>query len=722
MLAHGARGRKRAPAIYSIHIRRQEIVMKDLTPIFSPRSIAVIGASSKPLSVGWETMNSILRFGFTGAVYPVNPKAPEINGIKAYPSISDIPEPVDLAIMVVKRDLVLPAMQECADKSVKGVIVITAGFKELGGEGAELEERITAVAHKAGMVMVGPNCMGAFNTDPGVKLNATFARFDPKRGPVGFISQSGAMGAQILDFSHERHFGFSKFISIGNKSDVDENDALEVLAHDAEVGVIVLYLENFADAQRFRAVCSAASRVKPVVVFKAGRSKAGARAASSHTGALAGSDVAVDALLESCGALRVDTVSQLLSVSQFFSAPRRPTGKRIAMVTNAGGPGIIATDELENAGFEFPELEAKTVASLKAQLPPEASCANPCDVLPGTGAKGYEIAVEALSNDKNIEMLLVLWTTPVMVKTAWMVEAIKPLCERSPVPVIGMFSGASDVMLDAAPLGELGIPIFSHATGVRAGLAAGRKYNEWLARKPAAPRKFIVDRHAVAAIIDKTGEGWLAADDAFAVLRAYGIPTVRSLVVSASADITRAAGDLHFPLVMKVVSSDILHKSDVGGVIVGIGDVTRLASAKKEMLADLRKAVPQARVEGFLLQEMASGETELIVGVNREVGFGPLVMCGLGGVYVEVLKDVAFGLAPLGADEPMRMLERLRSAPILRGLRGSRGIDLRAAEDVIARVSQLVSDHPRIEQLDINPLLAGPEGCVTVDARLKVMK
>ncbi len=696
--------------------------MRDLTPILSPRSIAVVGASSRPLSVGWETMNSILRFGFTGVVYPVNPKAPEINGLKAYPSIPDIHDPVDLAIMVVKRDLVLPAMEQCAEVGVKGVIVITAGFKEIGGEGIVLEEKITAIAREAGMVMIGPNCMGVFNTNPEVKLNATFARFDPKRGPVGFISQSGAMGAQILDFASERHFGFSKFVSIGNKSDIDENDALEVFAQDDEVGVIILYLESFANAERFREVCSAASRVKPVVVLKAGRSEAGAKAASSHTGALAGSDIAVDSLLASCGAMRVDTVGELLSVSQFFSAAHRPEGNRITMVTNAGGPGIIATDELENAGFVFPELEERTVARLKEQLPPEASCANPVDVLPGTGAKGYEIAVEALSNDKNVDMLIVMWTSPVMVKTTWVVEAIKPLCEKSPIPIIGMFSGASDVMIDAAPLGELGIPIFSHAPGVRAGLVAGKRYREWLERKPVPPRAFEVQRDKVAAVIDKAGEGWLEAEDAFAVLEGYGLPTARSRVVVAEADIAAGAGGLRFPLVMKIVSPDILHKSDVGGVIVGIENLEELAEAKTNMLGVLGETAAGAKINGFLLQEMARGETELIVGVNREPGFGPLIMCGLGGVYVEVLKDVAFSLAPLAGDEPMRMLERLRSAPILRGVRGSKGIDIGAVADVISRVSQLVTEHPRIEQLDINPLMSGAESCMAVDARIKVVK
>ena len=696
--------------------------MKNLAPIFSPGSIAVVGASSRPLSVGWETMNSILSYGFTGKVYPVNPKSPEIGGLQAYPSIVDIPDPVDLAVMVVKRDFVLPSMEQCAEKGVKGAIVITAGFREVGGEGVELEERIAKIAADAGMVMVGPNCMGAFNTDPAVRLNATFARFEPKHGPIGFISQSGAMGAQVLDFASEGHYGFSKFISIGNKADIDENDALGVLMADDAVGVIALYLENFADAERFREVCSHASRVKPVIVLKAGRSEAGARAASSHTGALAGSDTAVDALLDSCGAIRIDTVDELLAVSQFFAAPRRPAGDRIAMVTNAGGPGIIATDELERAGFSFPELEAKTVESLKSQLPPEATSANPCDVLPGTGAKGYEIAVEALSKDGNIDTLLVLWTVPKMVKTEWVMEAIEPHCAASPVPVIGLFSGASDVMRDAAPIGTLGIPIFSHAPEVAKALVARRKYRQWLERRPVPPKQFEVDAGRVASLVEKTSEGWMEAADAFAVLDAYGIPIARSLEAGRDDDLAAAATSLNYPLVMKIISPDILHKSDVGGVAVGIEDADQLAAAREEMLAAVGAAQPNAAIEGFLLQEMATGETELIVGIKREPGFGPLVMCGLGGVYVEVLRDVAFSLAPLAGDEPERMLSRLRSAPILRGARGAAGIDIPATAEVIARIGRLVVDHPRIDQLDINPLLAGPDGCIAVDARIRIVK
>lgn len=695
--------------------------MRDVTPIFSPRSIAVIGATSRPLSVGWETLNRILEYGFTGAVYPVNPKAHAIKGIRTYPSVLDVPDSVDLAIIVVKRDLVLSAMEQCREKGVKGMIVITAGFKEVGGDGVELERRITQITQEAGMPMVGPNCMGAFNTNPDVRFNATFARFHPKRGPVGFISQSGAMGAQVLDFASERHFGFSKFVSIGNKSDLNENDLLEVFAEDGEVGVILLYLEDFVDAGRFREICTAASRIKPVVVLKAGRTESGAKAASSHTGALTGSDTAVDAMLESCGALRVETVTELLSVTKIFCMPQRLKGNRIAMVTNAGGPGIIATDELERAGFVLPELEERTVRQLSSQLPPEATAANPCDVLPGTGPDGYRIAIEALSHDKNIDALLVLWTCPVMFKTSWLVEAIKPLCDKSPLPVIALFSGASDVMLDAAPLGELEIPIYIHAPGVAAGLTAGRWYREWLQRGDEPAVTFEVDKKRVDSILKKKGPGWLDPSDAFAVLQAYGVSIPGSVVAAPEDDALNAVGTLRYPLVLKVISSDLLHKSDAGGVEVGIADAEELARSHRKMVDRLQKEAPSAKIEGFLVQEMAAGQVELIVGAKREPGFGPLVMCGLGGVLVEVLKDISFGLAPLWRIEPERMLRRLRSREILEGTRGLPGIDLSAAAEVIARIAQLVVDYPRIDQLDINPLLAGPEGCTAVDVRVNIL-
>ena len=693
--------------------------MKDLSPIFSPRSIAVIGASSRPGSVGWETMNSILRFGFTGAVYPVNPKAAAISGIRCHASVLEIPHPVDLAILVVRRDLALPAMEQCAEAGVRGVIVITAGFREVGAEGAELERRLLEVASGAGIVMVGPNCMGAFNTNPEVKLNATFARSAPREGPIGFISQSGAMGAAVLDYAGERRIGFSKFISIGNKSDVDENDALAAFAVDDEVGVVALYLENFEDAARFREVCSRAARAKPVVVLKAGRSEAGARAASSHTGALAGSDTAVDALLRGCGALRVASIDELLNVCKLLSVPRRPGGRRLALVTNAGGPGVIATDEFERNGFVFPGLAGETVTRLERGLPPEAACANPCDVLPGSGAEGYRVAVESITGDPNVDALVVLFLPPVMVETGWVVEAIRPACEASPVPVIGLFMGAGDVPADAAELEEVGVPVFNSAPEIAQGLVAARRYRRWLERRPVEPARFEADAGRVRALLGKA-DGWLEAADAYAVLETYGVPAARCVRIEPDGDLDAAAEDLGYPLVLKVISPDILHKSDVGGVEVGIADRGDLLRRREKMLERIRSAQPGAAVEGLLLQEMAAGGVEMIVGVKREPGFGPLVMCGLGGVYVEVLEDVAFGLAPLAGDEPGRMLARLRAAPILEGLRGARGVDRKAVAETIARVAQLAVDFPAIGQLDINPLLAGPDGCLAVDVRISV--
>jgi acetyl coenzyme A synthetase (ADP forming)-like protein len=694
--------------------------MKDLNAIFSPKSIAIIGASSKPLSVGWEMMRCVLNFNFTGTVFPVNPKAKAISGIKAYPSVLEIPDEVDLAVIVVKRDFVLPTMEQCAEKGVKAAIVITAGFREVSHEGAELEDKILQIARENNIVMLGPNCMGAFNTNDEILLNATFARKLPKRGPIGLISQSGAMGAAVLDYANERHIGFSKFISIGNKADIDENDCLEAFEKDDEVGVVVLYLENFADPQRFAEICKRVTPKKPVLVLKSGRSEAGAKAASSHTGALAGSDTAVDALLERCGAMRVDSIEDLLVISHFFSSPRRPEGNRLGLITNAGGPGIIATDELQKKGFSFPELAPETVKELESKLPAEASCANPTDVLPGTGAQGYQDAAYAQVKDPNLDAVVILFLCPSMVQPKWLVDAIIPVVKSTDKPVIGLFMGASDVVQLAEPLAELGMPILTSAPEVARALVANRQYREILNRTVPEPANYAVDEKRAKEIVDGHGEGWLESEAAFNLLDSYGIPVVRTRTVDIEDDPVEKAGELKYPLVMKILSPDILHKSDVGGVEINIKDEADLKHRYEEMLKRVKFFQPEARLVGVELQEMITWDMELIIGINREPGFGPMVMCGLGGVFVEVMKDVVFSLAPMPADEPAKMLHKLRSAPILEGVRGTAGIDTKLVGEVIGRIAKLAADFPRLEQLDINPLLAGPDGCCAVDCRIRL--
>jgi acetyltransferase len=529
------------------------------------------------------------------------------------------------------------------------------------------------------------------------------------------------MGAAVLDYADERHIGFSKFISIGNKADVDENDCLEAFEHDDDVGVIILYLENFDDPRRFAEICSRITPRKPVLVLKGGRSKTGAKAATSHTGALAGSDRAVDALLDRCGAIRVENIEELLVDAHFFSSPKRPKGDRIGLVTNAGGPGIIATDELEKRGFLLSELDKKTIEELENTLPPEASCANPCDVLPGTGAEGYRVASEAMVKDPNIDALVILFLCPVMVKPEWLVDAIIPVAQSSPIPIIGLFMGAIDVVETATPLAKMGVPILRSAPEVTQALRANKKYNEFLARKSNPPLEFPVDRKRADAIVKRADEGWLESDDAFALLDAYGIPIVKSVTAPFDGDILAAVSGMEYPLVMKIVSPDILHKSDVGGVELNITSPENLLQRHKKMLECIKSSQPSARLDGVLLQEMVTWQTQLIVGVNREPGFGPMIMCGLGGIFVEVMKDVVFSLAPLPAEESRRMLHSLRSLPILQGVRGTEGIDIDAVADVIARISQLATDYPKLDQLDINPLLAGPEGCCAVDVRMKLV-
>lgn len=696
--------------------------MKNIKSIFSPKSVAIVGASTKPLSVGYEMLQCVLNYKFSGPVFPVNPSADSIMGIKAYPSILDIPHDVELAVIVVKRDFVLPSMEQCAEKGVKAVIVITAGFKEVSEEGAILEEKVSQIARDNGIAMIGPNCMGAFDTNPEVHFNATFTRKLPTRGNVGLISQSGAMGAAVTDYALERHIGFSKFISIGNKPVINENHCLEALENDEDTDVILLYLENFADAKEFSKICKRITPKKPVIVLKSGRSATGAKAASSHTGALAGSDTAVDALLDECGCLRADSIEDMLILSHTFSKRHDVKGKRLGLVTNAGGPGIITTDELERAGFEIAELHPDTIKKLEAQLPAEASSSNPCDVLPGTGAEGYRIGTQELSQDPNLDAVIVLFLCPVMVKPKWLVDAILPVVKDSPIPVIGLFMGASDVVREGAPLAEVGMPILTGAPEVARALKACNDYEKIKNRKELAPANFDVDKTRADKLVKKTGEGWMESDDAFGLLDAYGIPTVKSLSVPISEDVVAAAEALNYPLVMKIISPDILHKSDAGGVIVGIKDAEDLKNRSQEMLKHLKATLPEASLEGLLLQELITYETQLIIGVNREEGFGPLVMAGMGGIFVEILKDVRFALSPMPANKPEEMLRSLNSVAIFEGARGTEGIDIPQVAEVINRISQLAADYPEIEQLDINPLLAGAKGCCAVDCRIKLSK
>lgn len=694
----------------------------DLDAILRPRSIAVIGASRTPGTVAHEVVASLVRCGFTGPVYPINPKASSICSIRAYPSIRDVPDPVDQAVIVVPKEFVEPMVAECADHGVKGVVVISAGFREIGGEGIERERRLTAFVRERGIRMVGPNCMGVLNGDPAVSMNGTFYPNLPPAGHAAFVSQSGAMGLSVLDYAREYGIGISQFVSVGNKPDVSGNDLLEAWEHDPAVQVILMYVESFGNPRRFKEIASRITRVKPIIVVKSGSSRVGARAASSHTGALAASDAAVDAMLAQAGVLRASTVEELFDYAMAFSGQATPRSRRTAVLTNAGGPGILAADALERTGIEIPELSPATVRTLAPLFPEYASIRNPLDMIASATPAGYKTALTALLSDPAVDSAVAIFVPPLGVKQGDVTEAIaEAAVTRTDKPVLAVLMGHEGLPQGKAGLYEAKIPAYIFPESAARALAVLCRQREWTERPVPVLERLAVNQAAARAILDRARAGGavkLPETDALALLAAYGITTPPAELAT-SADRAGAIADrIGGPVVLKVVAPAIIHKSDVGGVILNVqgGDAAR--AGYRRIVDTLGARAPDAVITGVLVQGMAPPGRETIVGGSRDPSFGPMLMFGLGGVYVEVWRDVVFRMAPVARSEARDMIEGLKAAKLLSGVRGQPPIDYRAAEDVVLRVSQLFEDFPEITELDINPLLTYPVGAIAADARV----
>jgi acetate---CoA ligase (ADP-forming) len=700
--------------------------MSTLDPVFSPRSIAVVGTSRTPNTIGHQIVDNLLRHGFTGAVYPVNPYAPAVHSIRAFPSVSAIPDPVDLAIIVVPKEHVVAVAEECGEKGVRGLVVISAGFREIGGEGVERERRLMEVATRYGMRLVGPNCMGVLNTDPAVRMNATFAPTMPPPGPVAFMSQSGAMGVTILDYAAEYGIGISQFVSVGNKPDVSGNDLIEHWADDERTGVMLLYVENFGNPKKFTALARSITRSKPIIAVKSGRSAAGARAASSHTGALAGADVATDALFSQCGVIRVDTVEELFDLAMSFAHQPIPRGPRVAIVSNAGGPAIIVADACEAHGLTVAELAPETRAQLARHLPAEASTANPIDMIASANASSYRMAVEAVIADPNVDAVITTFVPPLGIRQADVAEAIVDAVRgHEHKPVLAVLMGREGLPQGLDELQAAGIPGYRFPESAVRALAAMHRHRLWLERPEGRVLEFDVDRETVRGIIEAAraeGRAKLGEADVLAVLRAYGIPVAETRIARSAAESAVAADEIGYPVVMKVVSPAIVHKSDVGGVRVGLRDAGEVRRAWAEMVEEIprRAGVEPAALEGILVQRMAPRGKEVIVGVQADPVFGPLLMFGLGGIYVEALRDVVFRLHPLTDVDAREMVRSIRGARLLEGIRGEPPVDLAAIEELTQRISQLVGDHPEIQELDVNPWIALERGGVAVDGRIRL--
>jgi len=697
-----------------------------LQRIFAPQSVAVVGASIRPESVGRAVFSNVLRYGYSGVVYPVNAKARSIMGVRAYPSVLDIPDPVDLAVIIVPSAAVAQVLQECGQKGIKGAIVITAGFRELGGEGIQKEAEVLNAARQSGIPLLGPNCLGIINTDPQISLNASFSRLMPPPGNIALVSQSGAVGVAALEYAQSERIGLSKFVSVGNKADLNENDFLAYLQEDPQTDVILLYLEDLAEPQIFFQIAEGSFPRKPILAIKSGRTAAGAQAASSHTGALAGSDAAYDALFAQCGVMRVESLEELFDYALAFATQPLPQGNRAAIVTNAGGLGIMATDAAERYGLTMANFEEGTRARLREVLPPAANVHNPVDVLGDAHEDRYAAALEGVLADPGVDGAIVISTPQLMTNLAAIASAVTKVASQHQKPTLVCQMALGEIEETLTILSQGRLPHYHFPEEAARALAAMAHYARNLGRPRYEVKTFTdVDRDAVRQVfadVRKEGRSFVLEPEAHRIFQAYGFPVLPYRWVHASVDAVQAAEEVGYPVALKIVSPDIVHKFDVGGVKVHLHTVAEVRRAYEEVLADARQAQPQAEPAGVLVQKMAPPGTEMILGMTRDPHFGPLLMIGLGGTLVEIFQDVMFSVAPVSEQWARRMIGDLKAFPLLKGYRGEPPRDLEVIAECLERLSQLALDFPEIRELDINPLMVFPQGqgAVVVDARIFV--
>jgi len=698
-----------------------------LDVLFHPASVAVVGASTRPGTVGNDIFRNLLSAEFNGVVYPVNPKATHVMGVHSYANLAEIPGPVDLAVLIVPAAAILGVADQAIAKGVKALVVISAGFKEVGAEGAKLEQALRDKVQAAGVPLIGPNCLGVINTDAKVSMNAAFGRKMPDAGNLAFLSQSGALCTSVLDYAEERHMGFSKFISFGNKADVNEIDLLEYLAADEQTSVIAMYLEDVTNGRRF---IETARRIfwethKPMLCLKSGRTPEGAKAVSSHTGSLAGSDSVYDALLIQSGVQRVDTIAELFDYAALYCTQPLPRGSRVAIVTNAGGPGIMATDAAVRRGRKLAEISNQTKERLRAALPASASLRNPIDVIGDARADRYRAAIHAVLEDDGVDMGMVILTPQSMTDIEETASIVPAAVQGIDKPVVCSFMGAKDVAPGVAILRKAGIPNYPFPEDAIKSLAAADRLvtlHEIPRREMATFDNLDVARATklVAEALDGAEQRYLTQAEARPILECYRMPLLQSAVAGSAAQAAEIAGSLGKPVAMKIMSADVVHKFDAGGVILNVRGADEARAAYEKILANVRQAVPKACGRDVLVEEMAPKGGEVILGASRDARFGPLVMFGLGGTLVEVLKDVSFRLAPMWHISAERMVHQIRAFKVLDGFRGSPPSDVPAIVDTLLRLSAMVCNHPQIAELDINPLIvhARGQGCSVADSRM----
>ncbi len=695
--------------------RAQHAATASMKAFFEPRSVAVVGANRTRGKIGSEILHNLIASGFTGTIVPVHPSASEIEGLRAWPRVTDIPGAVDLAVVAVPAAHVLDAVDDCLEKGVRGICVISAGFGESGAEGRAREAALLAKIRSAGCRLIGPNCMGLLNTDPAYALNATFAPTYPPAGGVAMSTQSGALGLAILDYARRLNIGISSFVSVGNKTDVSSNDLIQYWSEDPHTSVILLYLESFGNPRKFSEIARRVGRSKPIVAVKAGRSVSGARAASSHTGALAGSDKVVDALFRQAGVIRTETLEEMFDVAALLAHQPIPNGRRVAILTNAGGPGILAADACEANGLELPVLSESTRVELRSFLPPAASVANPVDMLASAPAEHFARALKVILRDENVDSVLTIFIPPLVTEPDAVAAAIASVApDAQGKPILGIFMRA-----EGAPAALAAIPSYAFPESAARALARVTHYGEWRAKAvgevPAFPDLRVDDVRALVDEVLSRGGGWLTTDEGRRLLAAAGIASAATRSVANAGEAVAEADRIGYPVALKAVGPALLHKTERNAVRLNLIDAAAVRAVARQFEAQFA-----GEMSGMIVQRMVPGGVEMLVGAIQDPTFGPIVVCGSGGVLVELLGDTAFRLHPVTDRDAGEMVDELKGAALLRGFRGAPPADEAALRETILRVSGLLSVCPEIQELDLNPVKVLRNGACAVDARVRI--
>lgn len=696
-----------------------------LDKAFYPASIAVIGASVKKTSLSYQLISNLISFGYTGSIYPVNPNASAVHSIPAYKSVINIKEKIDLAVIMLPKDLVFNAIDECGSKKISAVMVITAGFKETGKEGAQREIELVKRIRKHNIRLVGPNCMGLINTHPEIKMNCTFVQGTPIPGGIGFISQSGALGAAVLRTVQQNDIGLSQFVSVGNIADISSNTILEYWWHNNDIKVITLYLESFGSPRQFMALTREITKTKPIIAIKSARTSAGIKAASSHTGALASSDVVVDAFLEQGGVIRVNTTEEMFDIARAFDKANLPKDNRVAILTNAGGPAILAVDECENQGLTVPELSSKTRLKLKKIVAPDGALRNPVDILPSANADVYAKSAKIIIEDENIDSLIVVVGPPLMFDTLEIANSICRAVKDSSKTVMLVLMSQDDIIPKLKIVSPNHPPLYRFPENAARAISKMVMYKKWKEKPTGKYIHFNTDQNKVKYILKKykkkTGI-YMNSDDVSGVLNAYGLPIINSVYAKDTFDLIQISDKIKYPVVLKAVGNKLIHKSDFGGVEVDIHNSDELIKAADRITGKLKAQQAEHLLESFMIQPYIKGGVETILGITNDSKAGSMIMFGLGGIFVEIFNDVNFKLTPISSTEAREMVCSIKSIQLLRGARGKKPVDMEYIIESLLRLSQLSNDFPEFKEIDLNPFVFfnKKEKCRILDARIRI--